>query len=156
MAEWKKRRSGGATEHCRGGSGSTTGVTEHTRESEWGGAIAFANIGFPAGATTGPNWLKKHRPTLLKQFVGPLKYKDFDVIGLCLCEVGNLGDFLDPEQKREFDDLIQEAFASAQNTEYRSTQILWPPGEEETVTAWRHDQEVKILPTLTKLKRVDP
>ena len=63
---------------------------------------------------TGPNWLKKHRPTLLKQFVELLEYKN--VIGLCLCEVGNLSDLLDAEDRREFEELIQDAFQRAYST----------------------------------------
>ena len=52
------------------------------------------------------------RSRLLEMFVGLLLHVD-DLIGLCLCEVGNLADLVCDEGKKRFEDLLHCAFVAA-------------------------------------------
>jgi hypothetical protein len=75
-----------------------SGATEHTLQSEWGGALA-------------------HRPVSLKLFT-ELMSSDYPVLGLLLCEVGNLDDLLDAAGKKRLEDVIREAFRDAGATDH--------------------------------------
>lgn len=124
----------------------------------WLGGIAFANIGLPGEALRTSKWQRTHRPTLLEQFIKLLSPKsvcgalEFKVVGLCLNEVGNLSDLLSREDQMLFENLLEEAFDKAGATEHGPPQIYW---SGETVAAWLHEQQVRQLPTLKKMPKVD-
>jgi hypothetical protein len=128
-----------------------SGATEHTLQSEWGGAFAYSNLGLPGAGFSGPHWANKHRPVLLKLFT-ELMSSDYPVLGLLLCEVGNLDDLLDATGKKRLEDVIREAFRAAGATEHGEPQFIW--SQDETMAAFRADVQVRALDPLKKMKRV--
>ena len=88
------------------GSSESSGAVEHAGAS-WGGDIAFANIGLPRSAVRGKRWRSTYRPTLQRLFTELLRFSD-DVVGLCLCKVGNPGDLLDDVGRAMFEEVIEE------------------------------------------------
>ena len=71
------------------------------------------------------------------------------VVGLLLCEVGNLDDLCDEEAQRRVEEVIAESFAAACS---KGTPTFYWSGE--TVTAWLPNQQVHVLPPLTNMKKV--
>ena len=71
------------------------------------------------------------------------------VVGLLLCEVGNLDDLCDEEAQCRVEDVIAESFAPGCS---KSTPTFYWSGE--TVTAWLPNQQVHPLPPLTNMKKV--
>ena len=71
-------------------------VDQGVREGAWEGALAFANLGLPGGAVRGSRW-PEHK-TWLKSFVADVFSEvqrsvfDRKLLGMLLCEVGNLSD----------------------------------------------------------------
>ena len=143
-----------------GASSSAGGATEHTVErgklrrvsassNEWQVAVAFSNIGLPGEAIDSDNWGRKHRPRLkrlLKQLL------DEEVVGILLCEVGNMSDLVTTAGKALFEDLIREVFH--QSLSDAMPQIYWTEGGE-TLAMFRHEALVERLSPLTKMYRVD-
>ena len=76
------------------------------------------------------------------------------IIGLLLCEVGNLTDALDRAARQKFERLLVEAFETAGASEHGPPSIIWSQGE--TVVAFRAEQPVRSLPTLKNMFQVDP
>ena len=108
-------------------------------------ALAFANIGITGNTVSGSQRVKKHRPKLLDLFVALLQSKERPA-GLLLNEVGNLNDLLQDLERQEFNDLLRQAFQTADASEHGSPQIIWSDGE--TVAAFRKEVEVVSLSTL--------
>ena len=105
------------------------------------GGLAFSNIGLPGTAIRGSRWFSTHRLRLRKMFVDLLQHSD-DIIGLCLCEVGNLADFVCDEGKKRIEDVLHDAFVAARKQ--CPVQIYWAG---ETLTAWVNSVSVtKLLP----------
>ena len=104
------------------------------------------NVGLPAQAILGGNW-SRHRQKLRKIFMDLMGGAE-PVVGLLLCEVGNLDDLCDEEAQCRVEDVIAESFAAAS----KGTPTFYWSGE--TVTAWLRNQQVHPLPLLTKMKKV--
>ena len=129
-----------------------SGAKEHTLESVWRGALAYSNIGLPGAGFSGPHWDKKHKPVLLELFTKLLSSEE-PVLGLLLCEVGNMDDLLDAEGKKRLERVITEAFRAAGATEHGEPQFIW--SRDETMAAFRAEVQVRALDPLKKMKRVD-
>ena len=71
------------------------------------------------------------------------------VVGLLLCEVGNLDDLCDEEAQCRVEDVIAESFAAACS---KGPPTFYWSGE--TVTAWLPNQQVLVLPPLTNMDKV--
>ena len=112
----------------------------------WHAALASYNVGLAAGAILGGNW-SRHRQKLRKIFMDLMGGAE-PVVGLLLCEVGNLDDLCDEEAQCRVEDVIAESFAAAS----KGTPTFYWSGE--TVTAWLRNQQVHPLPLLTKMKKV--
>ena len=119
------------------------GATEHV---SWTGAVAFANIGFPGAALRGKKWKNRHRPRLLLQFKDLLS--SASVIGLCLSEPWSLDDWLSADDRKVFEDLLHEAARASGKFSSTPAQIFWPDCDGETVSIWKPEASVQVLPTL--------
>ena len=94
-----------------------SGATEHTLQSEWRGALVYSNLGSPGAGFSGPHWGRKHRPVLLELFTKLLS-SEKPVLGLLLCEVGNVDDLCNDNGKKRLERVITEAFQAAGATEH--------------------------------------
>ena len=117
-----------------------SGASEH--------AIAFANIGLAGDCFQGQPW-DKYKKRLLRQCTGLLQTEY--CIGLCLNEVGSLDDPLTAEGKKNMEDLLRTALTEAGATEHGK--ILWPRGKAETVSIWKPDVDIEVLPKKTKFMK---
>ena len=126
------------------------GATEHAFADEWCDAIAFANIGLAGAAIQGIHWHTRHRPQLLTILKELLLQ---NVIGICLCEVGNGVDPLNQEGQKRFEHLALEAFDEAGASEHAPPQIFW--GEGETMAMFRAEAQVQQLTPMTEIHMVD-
>ena len=109
------------------------------------GGLAFSNIGLPGTAIRGRHWYCTHRPRLREMFVALLQHSD-DIIGLCLCEVGNLGDLVGDEGKQRIEDVLQDAFVAA--GKQRPYQFYWAG---ETMTVWVNSVSVTKLSPMERM-----
>jgi len=129
-----------------------SGAKEHTLESVWRGALAYSNIGLPGAGFSGPHWDKKHKPVLLELFTKLLSSEE-PVLGLLLCEVGNMDDLLDAEGKKRLERVITDAFRAAGATEHGEPQFIW--SRDETMAAFRAEVQVRALDPLQKMETDD-
>ena len=63
------------------------------------------------------------------------------VLGLLLCEVGNMDDLLDANAKNKLEDVIIDAFREAGATEHGDPQFIW--SEDETMAAFKAEVKVR-------------
>ena len=129
-----------------------SGASEHAVEHEWRGALAYSNIGLPGESFTGESWSKKkgHKKKLLDLFTDLLREP---VLGLLLCEVGNMSDLLTKKGKARLKDVLLAAFDEAGATEHGPPQYFWSKGD--SMAAFRAEVQVRQLKPLTKMKGVD-
>ena len=107
---------------------------EGVRERAWEGALAFANLGLPGGAIRGARWPEHKR--WLQRFVvdifSEVQSNVFDrkLLGLLLCEVGNLSDRIVGESRKKFCEVIKDAIVDAAHAD---PSIIWAPSDGETM-----------------------
>ena len=70
----------------------------------WHAALASYNVGLGAGAILGGSW-SRHRKILRKIFMDLMGGAE-PVVGLLLCEVGNLVELCDQEAQRRVEEVI--------------------------------------------------
>ena len=112
------------------------------------GCVVNLNVGLTGKAVKGKNW-KTHRKTLLDIFVKALTHS-IDTIGMLVSEVGSVSDPYDQDDKNAFDDLFEEAFATASKrtgaSEHNKMQIFWATGNAaETVMIFKSHVKVTML-----------
>ena len=129
-----------------------SGAAEHTSTSEWRAALAYSNLGLAGAAFTGKDWKKKHTNALLQLFT-ELMLSEQRVLGLLLCEVGNMSDLLAAEGKKRLEEVIATAFENAGATEHGEPQFFWSKGE--TMAAFRAEVQVCALEPLRRMARVN-
>ena len=126
----------------------SSGATEHKAE-RWQGALASANIGLPGKAFTAKKWRDTHAPRLNQQFLELLRMPG--VLGLCLCEVGEIDDPITAAGKKNLTAVLQSTFAIAfgSSSLEGTPQIIWPTTESSTAcAAWRGDVRIESLPSI--------
>ena len=90
---------------------------EGVREGAWEGALAFANLGLPGSAVRGGHW--PHHKRWLEGFVADIvteverSVPDRKLLGLLLCEVGNLSDRIVGESRKKFCEVIIDSIVEA-------------------------------------------
>ena len=96
------------------------GALEHSMK------FATLNVGLPNDAIEGNRWGTVHRPELIAIFSDLLRgNRKEKVLGLFLCEVGNLKSLFSPESKRRMNDAIKQAFKNAGALEHEEPTIIW-------------------------------
>ena len=91
------------------------------------------NIGLPGKAFHSKEWTRKHQPRLLQLFTELMSHEQ-RVMGLLLCEVGNLSEPLDEEAKEKCEEVIKMAFHNAGATKHGDPLIL---GMQTTAKQWQ-------------------
>ena len=111
----------------------------------WEGTIAFANLGVPGIMVACDAWQTKHCTNLLSLLSGLMQdsSRRSRIIGLCLCEVGNLSDLLSDESRVKFDAMLRQ---------------LWKDlGREQPPTIfWSLDECVAAFDSSIDVKRIAP
>ena len=74
------------------------------------------------------------------------------IIGVCLCEVGNLSECLTDAGRERFNVMLKQLFKGLGQT--RPPKILWSAPKKECVAAFYHDVDVERLEPLEKMKQV--
>ena len=125
-------------------------VDQGVREGAWEGALAFANFGLPGSAIRGARW--DHHKNWVQNFVANVvsevqtDISDRKLLGLLLCEVGNLSDPIIGESRRKFCGAIADAIFDALGAEPTT---VWALEDGVTMGAFLPYANMTKLPRMT-------
>ena len=138
----------GASEHTTSES-IGNGLTPHV---EITGAVAFVKMGISAMAMRESDWHQKYRSQLLQKLQAVLMEKQ--LLGLCLCGVGSRDCPLTTDAQSQIEELLHEAAKCREDIAKvngdKQFQIVWPRRSRGTLTMWRPNLKVEVLPTFKK------
>ena len=112
------------------------------------GIVAFANLGLPVDAVQGSLW-DDNRLQLLQQVQEILSIDG--TLGVCFGEVGTKDRPLGPNERKKFEEVMEEATNAIGITSWLYPTFTWPKADGNTFAMWRANAELEHLPPLTNL-----
>ena len=134
---------------------SASSSAERQSTGKWDATIAFANLGITGPMVNNKRvWESRHESTVLSLLTNLMQDRDAQsrIIGVCLCEVGNLPEWLTDAGRERFDVMLRQLFKVLGQT--RPPKILWSAPKHECVAAFYHDVDVERLEPLEKMNEV--